>query len=258
MRFSGGTAATELLQAVEILRELNATSARKVPAHAPAGFVPTRWRGYLDEAATTGNSTAHRHYWELCTLLALRVGLRTGDVFVPGSCRYSDPAAFLLTPNKWGGAAGGVLPPGRQIRRCRSGVGPGRKRAAHGAGRAGSHPRGDGPARLDDDGELVISPLVAEGIPAEAVALKAELTEMLPFAPIVSLLARGLVPAGTVQGQAAQSSLLLGWLVGLFVLLAYRRTWGDFCALIATRCWLRWRSMVGRVPPNSAAIWATV
>jgi hypothetical protein len=34
----------------------------------------------------------------------------------------------------------------------------------------------------------VISPLSAEDIPAEAVALKNELTEMLPFAPIVSLL----------------------------------------------------------------------
>jgi TnpA family transposase len=47
---------------------------------------------------------------------------------------------------------------------------------------------GDGPVRLDDGGDLVISPLTAEDVPAEAVALKAELTEMLPFAPIVSLL----------------------------------------------------------------------
>lgn len=47
---------------------------------------------------------------------------------------------------------------------------------------------GDGPVRLDDDGDLVISPLSAEDVPAEAAALKAELTEMLPFAPIVSLL----------------------------------------------------------------------
>jgi Tn3 transposase DDE domain len=42
--------------------------------------------------------------------------------------------------------------------------------------------------RLDSDGDLVISPLTAEDVPAEATALKAELTEMLPFAPIVSLL----------------------------------------------------------------------
>jgi hypothetical protein len=34
-------------------------------------------------------------------LLALRDGLRTGDVFVPGSRRYCDPAAYLLTPSKW-------------------------------------------------------------------------------------------------------------------------------------------------------------
>lgn len=34
----------------------------------------------------------------------------------------------------------------------------------------------------------MISPLSAEDIPAEAVTLKAELTEMLLFAPIVSLL----------------------------------------------------------------------
>src|SRR5690606_42056885 len=33
-----------------------------------------------------------------------------------------------------------------------------------------------------------LAPLSSEDVPAEAVALKAELTEMLPFAPIVSLL----------------------------------------------------------------------
>jgi hypothetical protein len=33
--FAGGTAATGLLEAVEILRELNATGARRVPPDAP-------------------------------------------------------------------------------------------------------------------------------------------------------------------------------------------------------------------------------
>lgn len=99
--FAGGTAATELLKALEILRELNATGARKVPANAPIGFVPTRWRGYLDTAIQSGNTSAYRHYWELCVLLALRDALRSGDVWLPGSRRYSDPAAYLLTPSKW-------------------------------------------------------------------------------------------------------------------------------------------------------------
>lgn len=189
VRFAGGTAAAELLEAVEILRELNATGARKVPANAPTGFVPARWRGYLDPAAKAGNVTAYRHYWELCTLLALRDGLRTGDVFVPGSRRYSDPAAYLLTPAKWAD---------QRVEFCRL-VG---KPADAAAGLAEVEQElhtalgeleqtlgeGDGSVRLDDEGGLVISPLSAEDVPAEATALKAELTEMLPFAPIVSLL----------------------------------------------------------------------
>ncbi len=101
VRFAGGTASAGLLEALENLRELNATGARRVPADAPDGFVPARWRGYLETAAKSGNTSAYRHYWELCTLLALRDGLRSGDVFVPGSRRYSDPAAYLLTPDKW-------------------------------------------------------------------------------------------------------------------------------------------------------------
>ncbi len=45
--FAGGPTAAPLLEAVEILRGLNATGARKVPDGAPTAFVPTRWRGYL-------------------------------------------------------------------------------------------------------------------------------------------------------------------------------------------------------------------
>lgn len=190
--FAGGTAAAELLAAVEILRVLNATGARRVPAGAPAGFVPARWRGYLDTTAPTGtapSATSYRRYWELCVLLGLRDGLRSGDVFVPGSRRYSDPAAYLLTPDQWAG---------HRDEFCRL-VGkpadPARALAAAGDELSEALDEleqvlaaGDGPVRLDEAGDLVIAPLSAENVPDEAVALKAELTAMLPFAPIVSLL----------------------------------------------------------------------
>jgi TnpA family transposase len=184
-----GTAAAGLLEAVEILRELNATGARRVPDDAPTGFVPARWRGYLETAAKSGNSSAYRHYWELCTLLALRDGLRTGDVFVPGSRRYSDPAAYLLTPEKWAlhraefcQLVGKPADPTRALADATGELGEALDGLEHVLA------AGDGPVCLDSDGDLVISPLTAEDVPAEATALKAELTEMLPFAPIVSLL----------------------------------------------------------------------
>nr|WP_245673269.1 Tn3 family transposase [Nocardia lijiangensis] len=187
--FAGGTAATELLIAVAMLRELNATGRRKVFEEAPAGFVPAKWRGYLEEARKTGNTTAYRHYWELCVLLGLRDGLRSGDVYVPGSRRYADPASYLLTPEQWAPQraefcrlVGKSADPDRSVaamtKEWGEAIGELEKVLAE----------GDGPVRLDEDGDLVISPLTAEDIPTEAVALKAELTEMLPFAPIVSLL----------------------------------------------------------------------
>nr|WP_232328072.1 Tn3 family transposase [Kibdelosporangium sp. MJ126-NF4]CEL16561.1 Mobile element protein [Kibdelosporangium sp. MJ126-NF4] len=189
VEFAGGTAAADLLAAVDVLRELNATGARRVPPGAPDGFVPARWRGYLDTALKSGNSNAYRHYWELCVLLALRDGLRSGDVFVPGSRRYSDPAAYLLTPAKWADhrvefcrLVGKPADPARALAQATDEL----DEALDGLEQVLA--TGDGPVRLDEDGDLVISPLSAEDIPAEAVALKAELTEMLPFAPIVSLL----------------------------------------------------------------------
>ena len=47
---------------------------------------------------------------------------------------------------------------------------------------------GEGPVRLDENGDLVIGPLSAEDVPAEAAELKDELTGLLPFAPIASVL----------------------------------------------------------------------
>ena len=63
--------------------------------------MPARWAGYLEKAAKDGDVTACRHYWELCVLMALRDGLRSGDVYVPGSRRYADPSSFFLTPQQW-------------------------------------------------------------------------------------------------------------------------------------------------------------
>ncbi len=150
VEFAGGTAAAELLAAVGILRALNTSGARRVRADAPTGFVPTRWRGYLDMARASGNTSAYRHFWELCTLLALRDGLRTGDVWVPGSRRYSDPAAYLLTTEAWGDPPGIVLRARGQVARPGGRAGRRHRRAGWRARRARAGPgrrRWPGPPR---------------------------------------------------------------------------------------------------------------
>jgi TnpA family transposase len=191
--FNGGPGTAELMQAVAMLAELNRTGGRKVPDSAPDGFVPARFRDYLAKARQAGDDTAYRHYWELCVLLGLRDGLRSGDVHVPGSRRYADPGTYLFTPAQWAP---------RQAEFCALVGKPadGRRALEHGVEElhvavaeletvlAASSPDDVGAVRLDAEGRLVIPPLTAEDVPTEAKALKQELAGMLPFAPIASLL----------------------------------------------------------------------
>jgi hypothetical protein len=191
VRFAGGPGMDDLLQAVTILAGLYATRARKVPDGAPGGFVPARWAGYLEKAAKDGDVTACRHYWELCALMALRDGLRSGDVHVPGSRRYADPSSFLLTPQQWEpqrlefchvagkpvSAADALAVAGDELHAALSDL---EAQLARGGG--------PGEVRLTGDGELVIPPLTAEDVPAEAEALRDELSGLLPRVPIASVL----------------------------------------------------------------------
>lgn len=191
--FQGGPGTGPLMEAVAVLKELNRLSGRKVPADAPTSFVPARYAGYLDKARKDGDEVGFRHYWELCVILGLRDGLRSGDIFVPGSRRYADPSTYLYTPAQWAP---------RQAEFCRLVGKPATADEAIEAGRAELHtalaqleatlaaavPDDTGAVRLGDDDNLVIPRLTAEDIPAEARALKDELAGMLPFAPIASLL----------------------------------------------------------------------
>lgn len=191
--FQGGPGTAELMEAVGILKELNRLGGRKVSQGAPAGFVPVRFAEYLDKAAKSGDDTSYRHYWELCVLLGLRDGLRSGDIFVPGSRRYADPSTYLFTPEQWAPRQRDYCALVGKPTRAADALAQG-KQELHAAladldkTLANSLPEDTGAVRLDSDDKLVIPPLTAEDVPAEAKALKDELAGMLPFAPIASLL----------------------------------------------------------------------
>ena len=81
--FEGVPAAASLLQAVEMLREMNGAASAKLPKSAPTGFVRERWARYV-----MPGGALDRRYYELCVLSELRDRLRAGDVWVVGSRRY--------------------------------------------------------------------------------------------------------------------------------------------------------------------------
>lgn len=97
LRFRSNKKNDPLLEAVTILRSLNAEKRRRVTDSAPLGFVPGKWGPYV----VSEDGRIERRYWELCLLTVLRESLRSGDVWVEGSRRYADPQSYLIPKTNW-------------------------------------------------------------------------------------------------------------------------------------------------------------
>ena len=89
--FHAAPAAAELLQALDLLRDLNASGKRTLPEHVPTGFVKPRWRPHVFPS-----SGVDRRFYELCALAELRDRLRAGDIWVTGSRQYRDFETYLI------------------------------------------------------------------------------------------------------------------------------------------------------------------
>jgi TnpA family transposase len=89
--FQGAPVAQSLLKALEVLRTMNRTGARKVPLDAPMAFVPPRW-----SRSVGAGENIDRRFYEFCALSELKNRLRAGDLYVPGSRQFRDFEEYLL------------------------------------------------------------------------------------------------------------------------------------------------------------------
>ena len=91
LQFRPAPVARELIEAVEVLREMNRDGLRKVPQHAPSGFIRRRWESYV-----VGPEGIDRRFYELCVMAELKNSLRSGDVSVAGSRQFRDFEDYLM------------------------------------------------------------------------------------------------------------------------------------------------------------------
>jgi len=83
--------ATDILKAVDILRQLYKGEIKKLPEKLPGSFVRKRW----EELIFTENGT-NRKFYELCVFSELKNHLRSGDIWVQGSRQYKDFEDYLI------------------------------------------------------------------------------------------------------------------------------------------------------------------
>jgi TnpA family transposase len=173
-----------LLQAVDLIRCLNADHRRILPDGAPLEFVPPKWRPYVID---NPNPFERRHYYELCGLWELRGALRAGDVWLECSRRYANPETYLIPRSRW---------PELQPEVCRQIQAPeqGTARLTERAGelealldRVDSLLSREGQIRMVD-GDLVISPLEAETRSEGVKRLEQLIDERLPLVELSELL----------------------------------------------------------------------
>ncbi|WP_442949846.1 Tn3 family transposase, partial [Nostoc sp.] len=77
--FKASNPAAAIVEALNLIKELNYTNRRNIPDDAPVDFVKPRWLKYV-----FNNGKIDRHYYEMCVLSELRDCLRSGDISVGG------------------------------------------------------------------------------------------------------------------------------------------------------------------------------
>ena len=94
---STNNASKPLIEALNILNNMNENGNRKVPEDAPTDFISNRWNKCLYEK----DGSIYRHYYEIATLSELKNRIRSGDVSVEGSKNFKDFEEYLIPHDEW-------------------------------------------------------------------------------------------------------------------------------------------------------------
>ncbi len=172
-----------LLEALLILRTLDAHGKRQIPVDAPTHCLPQSWKPFLlDE-----QQQIRRRYYELGILWQLRLSLRSGAVWLDGSRRYAPPNAYLIPPALWPSLRSEFT----QLLQCPTQPHPRLKQLAADFQaellRLNNSLDDNELLRLEQD-RLVISPLPAQELPDSAAQLQLRLGQCLPKVDLTDLL----------------------------------------------------------------------
>ncbi|MCH9697456.1 MAG: Tn3 family transposase [Gammaproteobacteria bacterium] len=81
LQFTAAQGSEALMQAIQIVREIDSGLLKKLPADAPIAFVPKELR----KALKNPDGNINRNAWEMSLALALKEALRSGDLYLPQS-----------------------------------------------------------------------------------------------------------------------------------------------------------------------------
>jgi len=88
---------TGLLDAIAIIRQLDAGTLQRLPPAVPSGFVLPE----LHRALTAETGHINRNAWEMSLALAMKEALRSGDLYLPQSKQHVSFWELTLSTPQW-------------------------------------------------------------------------------------------------------------------------------------------------------------
>ena len=160
---------------------------RRPASEVPLGVVTPSWRPHVHDQ---DSDTVDRAAYTCCVLDQVRTRLRRRDIYAPGSTRWGDPRAELLTPRDWDHRRDTLCEelaldpdPATIAAQLAASLDTAWRRTA-----AGYPANTD--LRIETRGgrdQIVVTPLDAEVEPASLVALRGEVERLLPEVEIADL-----------------------------------------------------------------------
>jgi TnpA family transposase len=86
-----------VIKGLDLVRQLDNGILKTLPTHAPTAFVPNKYQVALHQA----DATLDRRTWELGLAVAVRDGLRSGDIYLPESRHHVSFPNLIYDPNRW-------------------------------------------------------------------------------------------------------------------------------------------------------------
>ena len=96
LQLNAAPAAQRVLDAITVIRGMNARGSRKMPEGAPTTFVKPRWKPLV-----IVNGSIDPRFYEICALSELKNSLRSGDIWVSGSRQFRNFDEYLLPSEKF-------------------------------------------------------------------------------------------------------------------------------------------------------------
>ncbi len=86
-----------ILKGLDLVQQLDKGTLQTLPPPAPTAFVPGKFHAALHQA----DATIDRRTWELGLAVAVRDGLRSGDVYLPESRRHVSFSNLIYDSTRW-------------------------------------------------------------------------------------------------------------------------------------------------------------